>query len=103
MDEIHHRARRICLERGMTTLADLQLIDTAIRVRRYHDAIEPFIKMKVDMLMVKLPRITLFADGKMETNFDWTPAELETIKELDRCIAYEATRLGLNEPLRSDN
>jgi hypothetical protein len=95
-DAYWYEARRICDERDLEP-ESLEKIAHVLRFQAFQGAIQPFIRMKCRLMNLKMPKRTIYADGRSETEYEWTEDEKALLAQIDELIAAEAKRLGLQE------
>jgi hypothetical protein len=64
----------------------VQVERMVIRQRQFLEAIEPYIKLKVDMHNLALPVIIAKPDGEIEHTYNFTDEQLRTLDQLDELI-----------------
>lgn len=95
LTRIEGEARRICDERGWTSMDDLRKVADALRYEAFRDAIQPYIRIKCTVhSLTPLKRVTIGADGLGEEEYEYSPTALETLKLADEMIAGVAKRFG---------
>jgi hypothetical protein len=87
-------ARRFCDERDLSD-DKVEQIAHALRHEAFMTAIQPFLKIKTDMMMIKGPKMTLYPDGRFESVYEWTEEENKVLAQVDELIADAAKRHGL--------
>jgi hypothetical protein len=63
-------------------------LDWLVRRRQFVEAIEPYIKLKVEIYKMAVPIITASDDGTIDINQNFTDVQENTLKQLDELIAY---------------
>lgn len=96
-DACYYEALRYCDRHEITDRESFARVEHSIRWNAFHEAIQPFIKMKCQLFNFKMPKYILHADGRCETIVEWTEDEKKTLAQIDELIAAEAKRLGLQE------
>jgi DNA replication initiation complex subunit (GINS family) len=74
---------------------DLARVSHGLRFHAYQEAIRPFVKIRMDLFAVKMPKYIMHADGRMETEYEWTEEEKKMNAQIDELIHAEAVRVGL--------
>ena len=95
LDSFDLKARAICTERGWTSAEDLARVSHGLRFHAYQEAIRPFVKIRADLLTMKMPKYTRHADGRVEIEYEWTEEEKKINAKVDELIHAEAARVGL--------
>jgi hypothetical protein len=94
-DGFWYEARRYCDERDLGP-ETVEKVANALRCEAYRDAIQPFLKIKSDLMLGKIPKITFHPDGRIESVYDWTEEEKKAFAQVDEMIADVARRHGLS-------
>lgn len=94
-DDFWYEARRFCDERDLPD-EKVEMIAHALRVEAYRTAIQPFLKIKSDIMLGKIPKMTLHPDGRLESVYEWTEEEKKAFAQVDELIADVAKRHGLS-------
>lgn len=97
---VESEARALCDRKGITDLETYERVCAEIRHRRFLEAIEPYQRMRVRALSMRmLDRILISADGTTETIYKpLPPAAQESLDQIDELIAKEARRFGMTYP-----
>jgi hypothetical protein len=94
MDGFWHEARRYCDERDLPP-ESVEKVAHALRSEAFRNAIQPFLKIKSDLMRVKVPKVTLHPDGRFESVYEWTDVEKKAFAQVDELVADVAKRHGL--------
>lgn len=96
-------AKREAMRARAETLDEFLAIKAAIAHRHYLEAIEPWVKQKMRIYMLLIPKILIHPDGRLEQKYDLSPELQKLMNELDSFIAMEARKWhqGLKDPVRS--
>ena len=62
------------------------------RQKEYFDAIKPFLDIKIEILKVVAPTITIRPDGAVEHQYDFTPEQVEAMRLADEGIDAAKSR-----------
>lgn len=100
MDSFWYEARRYCDERDLSP-ATVEKVAHALRYEAFRTAIQPYLKIKSDLMLVKVPKMTLYPDGRFESVYEWTDEEKKAFAQVDDLVADAARRCGL-APQESD-
>lgn len=95
MDGFWYEARRYCDERDLPP-ESVEKIAHALRVEACRTAIQPFLKIKSDIMLGKVPKMTLHPDGRLESVYEWTEEEKKAFAQVDELIADMVRRYGLS-------
>lgn len=60
--------------------------DTRNLQREYIQAIKPYLDLKHSIYSLVLPKITLFPDGSIETEYDFPQEEKDNLAKLDEMM-----------------
>lgn len=100
MDGFWFEARRYCDECDLPAQS-VEKIAHALRSEAFRDAIQPFLKIKADLMRFKVPKMTIYPDGRFESVYEWTEEEKKAFAQVDELIADMVQRYGL-APQESD-
>lgn len=94
--QIQKDARLYCLRHGIDDVEGYQRVLASMTHREFMDRIQALIEAKSRVLMFKLPRYLVHADGRVEAlPIDYTPEETKFLAQVDELIAGVARELGL--------
>lgn len=93
-DDFWYEARRYCDERDLPP-ESVEKVAHALRSEAFRTAIQPFLKIKSDLMRVKIPKMTLHPDGRFESIYEWTEEEKKAFAQVDELVADMAKRHGL--------
>jgi hypothetical protein len=94
MDGFWYEARRYCDERDLPP-ESVEKVADALRSEAFRTTIQPFLKIKSDLMRFKAPKMTLHPDGRFESVYEWTEEEKKAFAKVDELVADVAKRYGL--------
>lgn len=94
MDGFWYEARRYCDERDLPP-ESVEKVAHALRTEAFRTAIQPYLKIKSDLMLCKIPKMTLHPDGRFESVYEWTEEEKKAFAQVDELVADVARRHGL--------
>ncbi len=83
----------------MNTMNNTEALNSAVplarRVRHYLEAIEPYQKMRYELYSMTLPTTTIYPDGRIEHDYNFTDQQKETLRLADEAMEMIKQRMGL--------
>ena len=88
--KIRGEARRIC--HLQHDAANYDTVLSALVHREFMREIEPILKAKASIYWFSMPRITIYADGRIEREYDLSEQKKAVLAQADELIEWIASR-----------